>query len=306
LSDRPHDTTRPICDYEGSDYRTRFWENQGREYEDLVERIAIRHLLPPTGECLLEIGSGYGRLVDLYAGYKRVILLDYSRSMLREAQERLGRDARYTFVVADVYRVPLVDGLVDAVSMVRVMHHMTDVPAVLSQIHRVLRPGGTLLLEFASKVHLKSILRYALGRQDWSPYELDPVEFAPLNFDFHPRWMYTRLQEQSFTIERVRTVSHLRHPLLKRIVPARLLALADGALQWTGRIWPCAPSVFVRAGRADQPGERAGPEDFFLCPACGGSDWAASDDELRCLSCGTRWRIEDGLYDFKEPLPPTD
>ena len=37
----------PVCDYEGSDYRTRFWDGQGRDYEDLVERLALRRLLPP-------------------------------------------------------------------------------------------------------------------------------------------------------------------------------------------------------------------------------------------------------------------
>ena len=81
-----------ICDYEGSTYRIDFWEGQGREYEDLAERIALRKLLPPSGDLLMEIGAGFGRLVDLYDGYKNVVLLDYSKSMLRQAQERLGRD----------------------------------------------------------------------------------------------------------------------------------------------------------------------------------------------------------------------
>ncbi|NJO83820.1 MAG: hypothetical protein HC828_14170 [Blastochloris sp.] len=52
-----------ICDYEGSNYRTEFWEGRGREYEDQVERIALRRLLPPEGgRRLLEIGAGFGRL----------------------------------------------------------------------------------------------------------------------------------------------------------------------------------------------------------------------------------------------------
>ena len=47
-----------ICDYEGSKYRTDFWENQNREYEDRVERIAMRALLPARGNRLIEIGPG--------------------------------------------------------------------------------------------------------------------------------------------------------------------------------------------------------------------------------------------------------
>ena len=296
-----HTDHPPICDYEGSDYRTRFWENQGREYEDLAERIAIRQLLPPTGQRLLEIGSGFGRLVDLYQGYSQIVLLDYSKSMLREAKDRLGTN-KYTYVAADIYRMPLADRVVDAISMVRVMHHIANVPAALEHIYRVLCPGGTFLLEFASKRHLKSILRRALRRQDWSPYDLAPVEFVPLNFDFHPRWMRSRLQAQGFAIERTRAVSLFRVPFLKRTLPPRLLAAADGALQWTGSVWPCAPSLFLRARRPAASGEPGLAADLFVCPSCGGGQWETTPEKMHCTSCQTRWQIDDGIYDFKTPL----
>ena len=55
-----------ICDYEGSDYRERFWEQADRGYEDAAERLAIRRLLPANGRRLAEIGAGFGRLVDEY------------------------------------------------------------------------------------------------------------------------------------------------------------------------------------------------------------------------------------------------
>ncbi|MCY4410228.1 MAG: hypothetical protein OXC27_07170, partial [Caldilineaceae bacterium] len=58
----------PVIDYEGSGYRLDFWEGQGREYEDAVERIALQRLLPPQGRRIAEIGAGFGRLADLYLG----------------------------------------------------------------------------------------------------------------------------------------------------------------------------------------------------------------------------------------------
>lgn len=293
-----HDTVAPICDYEGSDYRTRFWENRGREYEDLVERIAIRHLLPPRGRRLLEVGAGFGRLTNMYDAYAKVVLLDYSRSMLRQAQERLGRTARYTYLAADLYRMPLADSQVDAVCVVRVIHHIADVPAALEQIWRVLCPGGILLLEFASKFHLKSILRYILRRQPWSPFDRKPVEFVPLNFDFHPRWMFDRLQDQGFVIEKVRAVSHFRLPLLKRTLSPRLLATIDGAIQGIGQWWPCAPSIFVRARRPGTLPDTLSPLRL-RCPACGRGEWTATDASARCPACGKEWKVEDGLYDLK-------
>lgn len=304
-----HSDTVPICDYEGSDYPSRFWLNQGREYEDLVERIAIRRLLPTQGHCLLEVGTGFGRLVDLYQGYRHIILLDYSKSLLRQAQGRLGRHPeKYTYVAADLYHMPLVDDLVDTVCMVRVIHHVANVPGALRQIQRVVRAQGTFLLEFASKRHLKSIVRYAVRRQIWSPFAAEPVEFAALNLNFHPRWMQDNLRQHGFEIERIRTVSRFRIPLLKRIVPPRWLAGLDGMLQWVGQLWQLTPSVFVRARREGaRPSTHSGvdvtdPTQLFRCPACEARRWQRSDTEMLCLSCGARWRIDDGIYDFKTPL----
>jgi ubiquinone/menaquinone biosynthesis C-methylase UbiE len=300
-----HSDAIPVCDYEGSDYRARFWGDQKRSYEDLAERIAIRRLLPRTGGRLLEIGTGFGRLVDLYQGYEQILLLDYSASMLREAQERLGREPRYTYVAADLYHMPFVDGLVDTACMVRVMHHVADVSGALGQIHRVIRPGGAYLLEFASKLHLKSILRYAVRRQSWNPFVESPVEFVELNFDFHPRWMRDRLSRSGFAIERVRTVSRFRIPLLKRFVPAQLLAVLDGALQWVGGLWQLTPSVFVLARRQGAPPGSSLPtgllpaEQLLRCPTCTAQQWAATSAALACESCGVRWPIEDGIYNFK-------
>ena len=98
-----------ICDYEGSQYRSEFWGSHNRSYEDLVERIAVSNMLPKTGKRLLEVGAGFGRLVDMYDGYDQIVLMDYARTQLEEAQRFLGQDDRFTFVVADVYNMPFVD-----------------------------------------------------------------------------------------------------------------------------------------------------------------------------------------------------
>ncbi len=58
----PPETQPPICDYEGSSYRTEFWGGDQREYENLAERIALRALLPSGGQRLVEIGAGFGSL----------------------------------------------------------------------------------------------------------------------------------------------------------------------------------------------------------------------------------------------------
>jgi SAM-dependent methyltransferase len=297
-------TTRPpVCDYEGSDYRTRFWENQGRDYEDRVERIALRRLMPAFGDTLIDIGAGFGRLSDEYAGYERVVLFDYSRSLLREAQQRLGDDPRFIFVAGDWYRMPFVDGLFESLVQVRTIHHAADVPALFRQLARIARPDGHYVLEFASKHHLKSILRYWAGRQKWSPFQLEPVEFVALNFDFHPRWIRQELARAGFSPGRMLSVSHYRISLIKRIFPLEFLVRMDSMAQLTGDWWQLTPSVFVAN---ENPAGKTPAESgaFFACPECQSTLGDPREGPLACPDprCGRHWRHEDGLYDFKEPL----
>jgi len=240
----------PVCDYTNSDYQTSFWDRGGREYEDRCEAIALKRLLPKSGGLLLELGAGAGRNTPRYAGFERVVLLDYSRTQLEQAQARLGRSDRYIYVAADIYHLPFVDGLFDAATMIRTLHHMADAPKALRQVRDVLQPGAAFILEYANKQNLKAILRYALRLQGWSPFSLEPVEFAKLNFDFHPRAVRGWLEDVGFEIEKTLTVSHFRLGLLKRLIPASILAWMDSLFQWTGALFQLTPSVFVRCRAA--------------------------------------------------------
>ena len=297
--------TCPICDYEGSHYRTEFW-GQGREYEDAVERVALRALLPPTGSRLIEIGAGYGRLVPLYNGYDEVVLFDYALSQLRQARELWGDTGpggrpRYVYVAGDFYELPFAPGLFDTLTMVRTLHHAVDPSAALQGVANILAPAGTLVLEFANKRNLKAIVRYLLRRQGWSPFERTPVEFVKLNFDFHPAWVRERLAEVGLQVRSLRTVSHFRASILKRCVPTRLLVAMDRMVQSTGALWQLSPSVFVAsAARTDRSSAPQGV--FFRCTVCGSTMLEDSEKLLRCTECGARFAVRDGIYDFKAPL----
>ncbi len=292
---------RRICDYENSSYRNDFWHDQGREYEDLVERIALRRLLPVSGRRLLDIGAGFGRLSEFYEGYDQVVLLDYSRSLLREAQSRLGRDGRIRYVAADLYAMPFAQSAFDATIMVRVIHHVEDVPALLDQVAHVLCQGGTYVLEFASKRHLKSILRYLSRRQQWNPFDQNPYEFVEMNFNFHPTWMRTRLLDAGFHVKRQLTVSHFRLAPLKSLIPAPFLAAIDGVFQPTGDWCQLTPSVFVLCTTGD-PNQPPYNHQLFNCPTCSATPLHESGEAIACTNCGRRWPIDDGIYDFKTRL----
>jgi SAM-dependent methyltransferase len=291
-----------ICDYEGSTYRTDFWEGKGRDYEDAVERIALRAMLPPAGQRYVDFGAGFGRLIDEAARYDQVVLVDYSRTMLQDAQSRLGRSDRYLYVAADLYRLPFVANCFDVAILCRVIHHLADAPTALYQIRDSLTPGATFILEFANKHNLKAMVRYLFRRQSWSPYAHQPEEFARLNFDFHPAYIQHVLRQAGFVPGRRRAVSSLRLGLIKSVLPLNLMVALDRLMQPTGDILPISPSIFVEN---KTPGERTpvvAVEAMFKCPACGATGLRREDDVLICPANGERWAIHDGIYDFKEPV----
>lgn len=300
-------TTPPVCDYTDSNYQTSFWDSGGREYEDRCEAIALKRLLPKSGELLLELGAGAGRNTPRYAGFERVVLLDYSRTQLQQAQARLGHSHRHTYVAADIYRLPFVDGLFDAATMIRALHHMADAPKALRQVRNALQPGATFILEYANKRNLKAILRYILRRQEWSPFTLEPVEFAALNFDFHPKAVRGWLEEVGFTIEKTLTVSHFRLGLLKRLASVSILAGLDALFQWTGALWQLTPSVFVRCravGRDSIPPivERDNISSYFKCPECDHAPLEGKEEYLACPGCKRKWAVREGIYDFRQAI----
>jgi ubiquinone/menaquinone biosynthesis C-methylase UbiE len=97
----------------------------------------------------LEIGSGTGyfslNLVQLGL-IERLVATDISPGMLAELRstaDRLGLDIRTE--ATDAERLPFEDRSFDLVFGHAVLHHLPDLDASLRELHRVLRPGGTLV-----------------------------------------------------------------------------------------------------------------------------------------------------------------
>jgi len=288
-------TTPPVCNYEGSDYQDSFWEKGGRAYEDACEALALKKLLPVHGAHLLELGAGAGRNTPRYTGYEKITLLDYSRTQLEQARARLGDSPNLRYVAADVYRLPFVEGAFDGATMIRTLHHMADAPAALAQVRRVLSENATFILEYANKRNLKSMLRYLLGKQKWSPYTAEPVEYLELNFDFHPAAIRAWMKDAGFRIEKTITVSHFRLAFLKRAIPTGLLARLDSLAGLTGGLWQLSPSVFTRSTAL---GSTPAADGFFCCPACK-TPLEDTPPLIRCPNCDRIYPVADGIYDFR-------
>ena len=155
----------------------------------------------------------------------------------------------------------------------------------------------------------RNLLRWGMRKQDWSPFEQQPVEFVELNYDFHPDWMEAQMRVAGFLVRKRYGVSHFRLPQIKERVGAEQLAQADARLFELGGTYPVSPSVFVQAGApgaASRPALSSAPADvqqLFRCPECGreGLD-RIDEDRVRCGGCGAEYRRQDGVWDLKEAV----
>lgn len=111
---------------------------------------------------VLELGCGDGtlwseNLARLPAQIK-ILLSDVSEGMLRDARRRLGtEDSRFSFQAFDCGHIPCTDQSFDRVLANHVLFYCEDLPAVLSEIRRVLAPDGIFLCSAYGSRHMQEI-----------------------------------------------------------------------------------------------------------------------------------------------------
>jgi ArsR family transcriptional regulator len=98
---------------------------------------------------LIDIGTGTGRMLELFAGRAdRALGIDRSSEMLRLARAKLSERglANAELRQADLYALPLPDGAADVAIIHHVLHFAQQPGAAIAEAGRVLAPGGRLLI----------------------------------------------------------------------------------------------------------------------------------------------------------------
>ena len=116
------------------------------------------------GMRILELGCGDGALwtqnISSLPVEISVTLSDLSSGMLRDARRAIGRkDSRFSFEAFDCARIPHEDRSFDLVIANHVLFYCEDIPAVCSEIQRVLTPGGKLICSTYGKKHMQEVSR---------------------------------------------------------------------------------------------------------------------------------------------------
>jgi ubiquinone/menaquinone biosynthesis C-methylase UbiE len=119
---------------------------------DVLRRRALVHeaLGAQPGESVLDVGCGPGfymaEILERVGPAGRVAGLDTSAPMREMAARRLGSAENVELRDADATALPFDDGSFDAAVSVQVLEYVDDVDRAIAQLHRVLRPGGRVVL----------------------------------------------------------------------------------------------------------------------------------------------------------------
>ncbi|MFH1561718.1 MAG: class I SAM-dependent methyltransferase [Patescibacteria group bacterium] len=252
----------PYYDDPDFDYK-QYW--QGRQYEHFSEKIAIEKLLKRAKkkglkrDRAIEIGAGYGRLLKIYRRFfKEVVLLEPSGRLLLVAKKEFKNDAGVSFIQLRAEEMAFEPASFDAVLLVRVIHHLVQPELVIKKISRLLKPGGFLILEFANKTNLRTVLRTILKLKKRS-VDLSPIDRRHQKnnqsipfFNYHPLWIKRQLRQNNLKIITKLSVSNLRLVWLKKTFPLDLLLKAENQLQRPLAKINFGPSLFVLAQKRAQ------------------------------------------------------
>jgi ubiquinone/menaquinone biosynthesis C-methylase UbiE/DNA-binding transcriptional ArsR family regulator len=117
--------------------------------EAAVEAAMLKALGPGPFELLIDLGTGTGRILELFAKrVKRSAGFDVNRDMLAHARARLAasgiRNAQLR--LGDMFSLPLEDGAADAVVIHQVLHFLDEPGSAIAEAARLLKPSGRLLI----------------------------------------------------------------------------------------------------------------------------------------------------------------
>lgn len=233
-----------------------YWD--GREYEDAAERMAFKRLLDGKHfKHAVDVGGGYGRLCIFLEKYAdKVTLAEPSQQQLDIAKDYLKDHPEIDRKLLQAGDLKFADGSVDLLTTVRIWHHIPDPAAEFKEIARVLSDDGYFVMEFANYTHFRNRIKFMLKGKK---FPVNPVDIRSeqnrneneLPFVNHnPKTVIKQLAHAGLRVESVLSVSNLRSPGLKKIVPKGVMLSVERMMQKSFANLYFGPSIFFLIRKA--------------------------------------------------------
>jgi ubiquinone/menaquinone biosynthesis C-methylase UbiE len=164
-------------------------------YRRIAAEIAVT---VPTGGAVLDAGTGPGMLLVELARRRpdlRITGIDLSHDMITIAQRNATRTGRGTHIDvrrADVADLPFADGSFDLVVSTLSMHHWGAVRPAVTELARVLRPGGSLWIYDLRSLPSDALAAAADEAFDGQPLHRTLPRTGHLPLRPYARWAITR------------------------------------------------------------------------------------------------------------------
>jgi SAM-dependent methyltransferase len=179
-------TDRDLWERHAGWWQEAFTEGADAEYVEQIVPLAADHLRGAVD--VLDVGTGEGQLARVAGGARRVVGVDPSWAQLAAARARAGGPS---YARGEAARLPFVDRAFDAVLACLVFEHIEGVDDAISEVGRVLRPGGRFLF-FLNHPLLQTpnsgwIDDHILEEQYWriGPYLVEDVSLQEVDKDVH-------------------------------------------------------------------------------------------------------------------------
>lgn len=234
----------------------KYWD--GRDYENESERIALKRLLKGKHfRHAADIGGGYGRLCIFLKDYAdQVTLAEPSQQQLDIGKDFLKNQKDIDMVLTQADDLKFKDHSLDLITMIRVMHHLPDPSAEFAEIKRVLTSDGYFVLEIANYSHGINRAKHLLKGKKLPTEPVDirseenkkDGEIAFVNHN--PKTVIKQLAHAGLKVEKVLSVSNLRSPGLKKVLPRSVMLSLEKVMQPTLAKSFFGPSTFLLVRKA--------------------------------------------------------
>lgn len=295
----------PLRDIEKFQWKRGEWNDAFYNWTYRRFSVHILHRLAiPAGGSVLAIGCGFGfdekNIRNLHPDAS-IWSLDISEEMVVRARAA-GCPATLSLAMAE--KLPFPDASFDRVVSREVIEHVMDPQVMLSEIRRVLKPGGLAVITTENPLSL-------------SPHNYFTGTIRPLIARLTGYHLKTKAyKDDAPTVHRVREMCaaaglELREviwdgavykylPSLNEVYRERMVEVGRSFTslensQLLGRLF-CDQVKYVIA-RPDTP-SAAGERPRFICPACRAALADAQGDSIRCTACPAVYPLRQGIPDF--------